>query len=349
MLILKTSSRMVPSSVSPPSSPDDAAVPRLSRGAIVDGNNMLLQHHDLPSWTPLVVSDSEGGTMDELPLEDSKAPLSNARKTLSQKRQQSPDQGPPIAMPRREVQQASSRTPGVYSESRDPRGPHSLQEILQATFTANGSYNISPAVAPIDSEGSSTDVQPMVYGKQRRRIQNARRITSREGSEAIAVVDAPIPNAITAIPNVALQKAGRAVHYESMQNIIDAALDTRVAKITRRSRRHTTKYDTNAKSQDGSSGMKRFPFEDAIFDFDVSTSAHKLGLASVNDEHHVLPRKFTQIQNGVQVAALPQQPRGEKFNERLDAMFGSTDMPHSPDGLNARVSTLHHKLEMNTS
>ncbi|KAG2755701.1 hypothetical protein P692DRAFT_20869067 [Suillus brevipes Sb2] len=329
---------MVPSSVSPPPSPDDAAVPRLSRGAMVDENNMLLQHRDLPSWTPLVVSDSEGGTMDELPLEDSKAPLSNARKTLSRKRQQSPDQGPPIAMPRREVQQASSRTPTVCSESRDPRGPRSLQEILQATFTANGSYNVSPPVASIDSEGSSTDVQTVIYGKQRRRIQNARRSTSQEGSEAIAVVDAPIFNAITAIPNIAPRKAGPAVPYESMQNVIDAALDTRVAKINRRSRRHTTKYDTNAKSQDGSSGTKCFPFEDAIFDFDVSTSAHRPELASVKDEHRVLPRKFTQIQNGVQAAALPQQPRGEKFNERLDAMFGSTDTSHSPNGLITRAT-----------
>lgn len=308
----------------------------------------MLQHHDLPSWTPLVVSDSEGG-MDELPLEDSKAPLSNGRKTLSQKRQQSTNHGPPIAMPRREVQQASSRTSGVYSESRDPRSPYSLQEILQATFSANGSYNISPPVAPIDSEGNSTDVQTVIYTKQRRRIQNTRRSTSQEGSEAIAVVDPPISNAITVISTIAPRKAAPAIPYESMQNVIDAALDTRVAKITRRSRRHATRFGTNEKLQDGSSGTKCFPIEDAIFDFDAPTSTHKLGLTSVEDEHRVLPRKFTQIQDGVQAAALPQQPRGEKFNERLDAMFGSADTPHSPDGLITHVSTMHRRLEMNTS
>lgn len=127
--------KIVPSSASPPPSSNEA-VPRLSQGPIVDGGTILLEHHNLPSWTPLVVSDSEGG-MDELPLgvEDSKGPPSNARKMLSQKRQKSPDHSPPIAMPRREVQQASPRTLNVYSKSRDSRSCQSLQEVL---LTARG-------------------------------------------------------------------------------------------------------------------------------------------------------------------------------------------------------------------
>ncbi|KAG1811180.1 uncharacterized protein BJ212DRAFT_1375388 [Suillus subaureus] len=351
--------KMVPSSVSPPPSPNEV-VPRLSRGTALadDGGIIMLEHRDLPSWTPLVVSDSEG-SMDEFPLgvKNSKASPSNARKTLSQKRQKNPDRGPPIAKPRREVQQESSRTSGVYSESRDARGSQSLQETLQATFSANGSYNISPPVAPIDSEGSISDMQTVIYSKKRPRIQNTRRSTSQEGSEAVAIADTPISNGITAVPTIARRKAAPAIPYDSVQNVIDAALDTRVAKITWRRRRHTTGYDTNEKSQDGTSRTKCFPFEDAILDFDVPTPAHqgdhhsemKSGLASVEDERPSLPHKFTRMLDGVQTTVLLQQSRGEKFNERLDAMFGDADTPRSPDGLTTRVSTMHRRLETNSS
>jgi hypothetical protein len=352
---------MVPTSISPPPSPNEA-VPRLPRGAtLVDGGTILLEHRDLPSWTPLVVSvsDNEGST-DELPLgvRDSKTPPSKARKTLSQKRKKRLDHGPPIVlMPRREVQQASSRTSGIYPESKDSRGSQGLQEILQAAFTANGSYNISLPDAPIDSEGSSTDMQTVLYSKKRRRIRNTRRSTSQEGSDAIAVVDPSISNATTAVPTIARRKAAPAIPYESMQSIIDAALDTRVAKVTWRRRGHATRHDTNEKSQDGTSRTKRFPFEDAIFDFDVPISGHqgghhseiKSGLASVENELRALPRKFTRMLDGVQTIVLQQQSRGERFNERLDAMFGDADTPHSPDELITRVSIMHRRLEMNTS
>ncbi|KAG1861680.1 hypothetical protein F4604DRAFT_1097914 [Suillus subluteus] len=339
--------KMVPSSVSPPPSPNEA-VPRLSRGTTLvdDGGTILLEHRDLPSWTPLVVSDSEG-SMDELRLgvKSPKASPSNARKTLSQKRQKSPDRGPPLAEPRQEVQQASSRTSGVYSGPRDSRGSQSLQETLQATFSANGSYNISPPVAPIDSEGSISDMQTVIYSKKRRRIQNTRRSTSQEGSEAIAVADTAISNATTAVPTIARRKAAPAIPYESMQNVVDAALGTRVAKITLRRRGHTGRpgYDTNEEPQDGTSRTKSFPFEDVIFDFDIPTSAHQgdhhsEGLVSVEDEHHALPRKFTRMLDGVQATVLLQQSRGEKFNERLDAMFGDADIPRLPDGLITRAT-----------
>ncbi|KAG1753226.1 hypothetical protein EDB19DRAFT_817125 [Suillus lakei] len=339
-----TSTRMVPSSGSPPPSPNEA-VPRPFRDVIVDGGTTLLKHHNLPSWTPLVVSDSEG-SMDELPLdlEDSEAPPLNARKTLSQKRQNSPDHSPPIAMPRREIQQVSGRTSGVYSESKDSRGSQSLQEILQATFSANGSYNTMPPVTPIDSEGSSTDVPTVMYSKQRRLIQNARRSTSQEGSGAIAVVNALKSNVTTTVPTIAPRKAAPAIPYESMQKVIDAALGTRVAKITWHRRRHATRYSPDQKlPQDGNSRTKCFPFEDAIFDFDAPTSAHQdseiksgLASASVEDEPHALPRKFTRMLDGIQVATHPQQSSGEKFNERLDAMFGGTERPRSFDRLITR-------------
>ncbi|KAG2114755.1 uncharacterized protein F5147DRAFT_770069 [Suillus discolor] len=333
---------MVPSSVSPPPSPNEA-VPRLSRGAMLaDRGTVQLEHRDLPSWTPLVVSDSEGG-MDELPLgvEESKASPSNARKALSQKRKKNPDHGPPIAMPRREVQQAPS---GVYSRLGDSRGSQSLQEILQATFSANASCNtISPPAAPIDSEGSSTDVQTVIYNKQCRQIHNTRRSTSQEGSEAIAVVDAPIPTATTAVPTITRRKAAPAIPYESMQKVIDAALDTRVAKIAWRRRRNATGCGTN---EDETSRTNCLPFEDAIFDFDVSTSARqedhhskiKSELAPVEDEHFALPREFTRKLDGVHATSLPQQSRGDRFNERLYVMFGGADTPHSPDGLIAHAT-----------
>ncbi|KAG1902839.1 uncharacterized protein F5891DRAFT_1021394 [Suillus fuscotomentosus] len=336
--------KMVPSSVSPPPSPNEA-VPRLSRGAILaDRGAVQLEQRDLPSWTPMVVSDSEGG-MDELPLgvEQSKASPSNARETLSQKCKKNPNHGPPIAMPRQEAQQAPS---GVYSGLGDSRGFQSLQEMLQATFSVNGSYNISPPAAPIESEGSSTDVQAVIYNKQRRQIHNTRRSTSQEGSEPIAVVDAPIPNATTAVPTITRRKAAPAIPYESMQKVIDAALDTRVAKITWRRWRNATECDTNEESQNETSRTNCFAFEDAIFDFDVSTSARqgdhhskiKSELAPVKDEHFALPRKFMRILDGVQATSLPQQSRGDRFNERLYLMFGGADAPHSPDGLIAHAT-----------
>lgn len=184
-------------------------------------------------------------------------------------------------------------------------------------------------------------MQTVIYGKQHRRIQNTRRSISQEGSGAIAVVDALISNVTTAVPTTAPRKAAPAISYESMQKVIDAALDTRVAKITWRRRRHATMYDTNEKSQHGASRMKCFPFEDAIFDFNIPTSAHqgdhhgeiKSGMASVEDEHRALPCKYTRVLDGVQAVALPQQSKGEKFNKRLDAMFGGADIPNSPDGL----------------
>ncbi|KAG2130981.1 uncharacterized protein EDB93DRAFT_946270 [Suillus bovinus] len=340
-----THKKMMPSSVSPPPSPNKA-VPRLSRGAIlVDGGTIQLEHHDLPSWTPLVVSDSEGG-MDEVPLgmEDSKGPPSNARKMLSQKCKTSPDHIPPIAMPQREVQQASSQISGIYFPAKDSRGSQSLQEILQATFSANGSYNISPPVAPIDSEGSSADMQTVIYSKKRRQIQNTRRSTSQESSEAVAAVGAPISKVTTAVPTIARRKAAPAIPYESMQKVINAALDTRVVTIAWRRRCHAARHGTDEKSQDRTSRTKCFPFEDAIFDFNVSTSVHqrdhhskiKSGLVSVEDEHHALPRKFTRMLDSVQATALPQQSKGDGFNERLDALFGRRDIPHSPDGLISR-------------
>ncbi|KAG2365680.1 hypothetical protein BDR07DRAFT_1607395 [Suillus spraguei] len=283
----------------------------------------------------------EGG-MDELPLgaDDSKAPPStNARKT--QKHGKSLVHSPPIAMPRQEVQQASSRIPGVHSESRDFHSSQSLQEILQVTFNANGSHNIPPTVTPIDSEGSSTDVQAVNCSKRPRQIQNTRRSASQEGSqaEAIVVVHAPISNTTTAVPTIAPRKSAHAIPYESMQKAIDAALDTRVASITWHRQRHATGCGTDKKSQDRTSRTKFFPSEDATFD-DVPTSTHqgdqhsevKSGLASVEDEHRTLPPKFTQL-DCVQTAALPQQSRGEKFNERLDAMFGGADTPHLRDGI----------------
>lgn len=316
---------------------------------LADRDTVQLEQRDLPSWTPMVVSDSEGG-MDELPLgvEESKASPSNARKTLSQKRKKNPNHGPPIAMPRQEVQQAPS---GVHSGLGDSRGSQSLQEMLQATFSANGSYNISPPAAPIESEGSSTDLQAVIYNKQHRQIHNTRRSTSQEGSEPIAVVDAPIPNATTAVPTITRRKAAPAIPYESMQKVIDAALDTRVAKITWRRRRNATECDTNEESQDETSRTNCFPSEDAIFDFDVSTSARqgdhhsktKSELAPVEDEHLALPREFTRMLDGVQATSLPQQSRGDRFNERLYVMFGGADTPHSPDGLIAHVSTMHRR------
>ncbi|KAG2062950.1 hypothetical protein BDR04DRAFT_1235610 [Suillus decipiens] len=332
--------KIVPSPLPTP----DGVVPRLSRGdsTIVDGGTTRLEHHDdLPSWTPLVVSDGEA-SMDELPLgtEDPKAPPpTDAIKT--QKYRKGLVHSPPIVMPRREVQQTSSRISGVHSESRDFHSSQSLQDILQVTFNANGSPNIPPTVTPIDSEESSTDVQAVSYSKRLRRIQNTRRSASQEGSqaEAIAVVHAPIPNTATAVPTIAPRKSAHAIPYESMQKAIDAALDTRVARITWHRRRHAAGCDTDKKSQDDTSRTRSFPFEDAIFD-DVPTSTHqedhhseiKSGLASVEDEHRTLPPKFTQL-DGVQTAALPQQSRGEKFNKRLDAMFGGADTPHLRDGL----------------
>lgn len=337
--------KMVPSSVSPPPSPNEP-VPRLSRGEMLaDRGTVQLEHHNLPSWTPLVVSDSEGG-MDELLLgvEESKTSPSNARKILSQKRKKNPNHGPPIAMPRREVHQALS---GVYSGLGDSRGSQSLQEMLQATFSANGSYNISPPAAPTnESEGSSTDVQAVIHNKQHCQIHNTRRSTSQEGSEPIAVVDAPIHNATTAVPTITRRKAASAIPYESMQKVIDAALDTRVAKIAWRRRRNATGCDTNEESQNETSRTNCFPFEDAIFDFDVSTSARqgdhhskiKSKLAPVEDEHFALPRKFTRMVDGVHATSLPQQSRGDRFNERLYVMFGAADTPHSLDGLIAHAT-----------
>ncbi|KAG2147975.1 hypothetical protein DEU56DRAFT_783372 [Suillus clintonianus] len=322
-----TAARVVPSSVSPPLSPNET-VPRPFRSATDRG--ILLKRHDLPSWTPLVASESEGST-DELPSAVEEAPPLNVRKSLSH---------------RREAQQASNHTSGVCSESRYSRGSQSLQETLQETFCANGSYRITPLVTPIDSEGSSTDVPTVTYSRQRHRIQHTHRSTSQQGSQATAVVDTLLPNATTAVPDRASQKAAPAIRYESVQKVIDTALDTRVAKITWRRRRHTARYSTNQKSQDGTSKTKFFPFEDAVFDFDVPTSARqgdhhsefKSWKALVEDEHRALPRKFTRIQDRDQTAILLQQSSGEKFNERLDAMFGGAERPHSPDGLTTRAT-----------
>ncbi|KAG0700074.1 hypothetical protein DFH29DRAFT_933940 [Suillus ampliporus] len=337
--------RVVPSSVSPPPSLSNEVVSRPSRDA-EDGDTLLLE---LPSWTPLVVSDSEG-SVDRLPLpgaEDAPSSTTTSRRKMSQKRQKIADYDPPtVAVPQREIQQASSRIPGAYSKSRDSRSSPSLQEVLQATFSANGSYNISPPVTPIDSEGSSTDVPTGISTQQRLLIKSTRRSTSQQDSAAITVVDALLPNAPTTVLNTAPQKAAPPIRYESIQKAIDAALDTRVAKITWRRRRHATGCSTNQKSQDGTPMTKHFPFKDAIFDFDVPTSAHqrdhrndfKSGLAVVEDEHRALPRKFTRMLNRVQTAAVPHQSRGEKFNERLDAMFGGAEGPHSLHGLITRAT-----------
>ncbi|KAG1739890.1 uncharacterized protein EDB91DRAFT_372210 [Suillus paluster] len=329
---------LVPSSISP-LSPNEAVPPPFRD--VADEDTLL----ELPSWTPLAVSDSEC-SVHELPLGAEEVPSSTARRKMLQKHQNIADRGPPTSpVPQREVQHASSRISGVYSKSRDSRGSPSLQEVLQATFNANGSYNISPPVTPIDSEGSSTTDGPIEISSQHRpRINSTRRRTSQQDSAVITVVgNALLPKAITAVPKTAPQ---RAIPYESMQEVIDAALDTQVARISWRRRRHVTRYGSTQQSQDGTSRTNHFPFEDAIFDFDVPTSAYqrnrhneiKPGLASVEDEHRALPRKFTRMLDHVQTASVPQKSSGEKFNERLDAMFGGAERPHSLRGLITRAT-----------
>ncbi|OJA17929.1 hypothetical protein AZE42_03481 [Rhizopogon vesiculosus] len=298
------STRVLDSSVSCSTRPNGAVLQPFRN--VVVGDYSLLEHHDLPSWTALVeVSESEE-SVDELALVKKTKPL--------------------------KVQQPSSRISGIYSVARHSPDPLSLQEVLQATFNANGLNNISLPATPIDNEGSCPDMA-VVPSKQRLLIQKTRRSTSE------AVSDTSLPNATTgtAIPKIASRKIAPSIPYESMQEVIDAALDTRVASITWRRPRYTTRNRTNRTSHVGVPSTKRVPFEDAIFHCDAPTATHqgdnhqefRSELAPAKDDHSALPRTFTRMFNRVRPAAVPRQSNGEKFNKRLFAMFGGATRPHS--------------------
>ncbi|OAX39249.1 hypothetical protein K503DRAFT_101462 [Rhizopogon vinicolor AM-OR11-026] len=285
----------------------------------------LLEHHDLPSWTALVeVSESEE-SVDELALQVKEIQPSNTRQKMSEKQKKTRGHDPSIAVP-------SSRISSIYSVARHSPDPPSLQEVLQATFNANSLYNVSLPATPIDNEGSCPDMA-VVPSKQRLLIQK----TGRSTSEAVS--DASLPNATTgtAVPKTASRKIAPSIPYESMQEVIDVALDTRVASITWRRPRYTTRNRTNRTSHGGVPSMKRVPFEDAIFHCDAPTATHqgdyhqefRSELASTKDEHSALSRKFTRMLDRVRPAAVSRQSNGEKFNERLFAMFGGATRPHS--------------------
>ena len=324
--------RVLDSSVSCSTRPN-GAVPQPFQKVVV-GDSSLLEYHRLPSWTALVVSESEESGIDELPSSVKETQPSKAIRKSSHKHGKTKDNGSKIAMPlQQKVQQASSLSSGISSLSRHSPDPLSLQEVLQATFTANGSYNIS-SVAPIDSDGSFPDLT-VVPSKRRLLIHSSRKST-REESEAS---DGPLLNtAGTAVPKTASRKAA-SIRYESQQEVIDAALNTRPANITWRLPRYTTKNRTSQVSHDVAPSTKRVSSEghDAVFHFDGPIARHNGEVhTSVGDQHHALPRKFTPMLDLLRPAAVPRQSNGEKFNERLYAMFGSANRPDSlssPDRL----------------
>lgn len=304
----------------------NGAVPQPFQKVVV-GDSSLLEHHYLPSWTALVVSESEESAIDELPsspVEETQP--SKAIRKLSHKHGKTTDNGSKTAMPRQKVQQASSLIPGISSVSRHPPDPLSLQEVLQETFRANGSHDISPVV-PIDSEGSCPDLT--VVPSKRRLLTHSSRKSTREQSEAS---DGPLFNTTgTAVPKTASRKAA-SIRYESQQEAIDAALDTRPANITWRRSRYTTRNRTSQVSHDVAPSTKCVPFEDhdAVFHFDGPIARHNGEVhTSAGDQHRALPRKFAPMFDRVRPAAVPRQSNGEKFNERLYAMFGSANRPHS--------------------
>jgi hypothetical protein len=313
--------------------------------------NVVVEDCSLPSWTALVVSESEE-SMDELSPHAKETHPSKARGKMPQELQKSSDHDPLVTVPRQKVQRASSS--GVYSASRDSPGPTSLQEVLQATFNANGSHTTPPPVKPVESEGSYADVT-VVRSKRRLMVQRDRRSTSEQSDTALA---APIPNATTGIvvPRTVPRKVAP-IPYESLQGVIDAALDTRVATITWCRPRSITMGTTQRVSHDATASAKRTSFADAIFRFDSPTAAHqrdddqklKSETHSIEDGRRALPRKLTRMLDRIRPAAGSWQSHGEKFNERLYAMFGDPPPPPpSPplSDMNERLNRIRINIDM---
>jgi len=283
------------------------------------------KEQNIPAWTTLVVSESEESE-DELPSsprvqELESHPLKPKRKSLPKHRvQKTPDHDDSmITVSRSKVRQPSSRIPSPSRLSRDRTEHPSLQEVLQATFNNNGSFNVSPsppAAKPIDSEGSYAD---LTAPPRKRRLVPVVEITLRRSrsEQSDTVLEASLPNAITGttIPKATSRKVAP-IPYESVQDVVDAALDTRVARITWRPLSYTARFTTPT---------TRVPFEDAIFDFDDD-----LQEVDFQDEHRALPFKLTRMLDRVQSASVPRQSGGDGFNARLYAMFGDTNRLHSP-------------------